>query len=1002
MPFSLTFQEPWWLVLLALVPVVWLISRRSMGALGGWRALAANLLRSAVLTGIILALAGPQWNRFSENVSVAYVLDQSESIPAEYRNEMLRYVSNNVERHRQDAKGDRAAVIVFGREAAVEVPPVEFTPGGRNIESSVDPTATNLADALAKAAATLPNSSARRVVFVTDGNENIGLAARQAQQLLRAGIGVDVVPAPTGGKQDVAVDSVAAPSTAKKDQPIEVRVVLNNQGDDPQPADGKLRIVRRAGGREETIAEETLTLPAGKSVFTFRETPSESDFFVYEARFVPEEPAEDRFLANNAATGFTDVRGKGRVLLLEDYQFPGEFDALVESLRHEGIETDVMASDRAFSSLADLQRYDSVILANVPRVAGDTGGSFVSISDEQIGMLVQNTKQLGGGLVMIGGQRSYGAGGWTGSELEKAMPVDFQIKNAKVIPVGALSLVIDKSGSMMGEKLALSLAAAREAVKMMGPRDFINVVAFDEMANTVVPLERVGDGRKALARISRIAIGGGTDVYPGMKMGYQALRQADAAVKHMIVLTDGITPPAEFDALVREMRKEKITVSAVAVGMDADRSLLARIANLGKGKFYAAPDPRAVPRIFMVETRRVATPVIRQLSPPVAPQRTADHQMLTGIDGGFPPIAGFVQTTVKENSLVEVLLRSPVPTVEKNATVLATWTYGLGKAAALTTDAGRQWATDWKSWENYEKFFSQLVRWSMRPSGEQGNYAVSTQSDGQRTQVIIDALDEDDQFINQLNLFGSVVGPGLKPISLSLEQTAPGRYMGWFDSSDPGSYFVTVSTPSGAMLRAGVNVGASREYGDFEVNLPLLERLAESVPRGGEPGKLVEVDGQLPFATEAGTKLAQELDPFRRDLPPAVTSRDIWPPLVVAACVVFLSDIFIRRVQIDFTGVKSRLAAWMTRRKVVEAPATLERLSAKKAEVRQRYQPPPSVEVDPTVVRKAVATAAKAPSKTPENKAAEPEVKPQTSEESMTSRLLAAKKAAQENRWRRD
>src|SRR5690606_11984862 len=127
---------------------------------------------------------------------------------------------------------------------------------------------------------------------------------------------------------------------------------------------------------------------------------------------------------------------------------------------------------------------------------------------------------------------------------------------------------------------------------------------------------------------------------------------------------------------------------------------------------------------------RIATPVIRELRPPLAPLQVADHQLLTGIEGGFPPLTGFVQTTVKNSSLVEVLLRSPEPSIEQNATILATWTYGLGKAAALTTDAGSLWAASWNEWENYEKFFAQLVRWSMRPGGEQGNYTVTTQSDG--------------------------------------------------------------------------------------------------------------------------------------------------------------------------------------------------------------------------------------------------------------------------------
>lgn len=284
----------------------------------------------------------------------------------------------------------------------------------------------------------------------------------------------------------------------------------------------------------------------------------------------------------------------------------------------------------------------------------------------------------------------------------------------------------------------------------------------------------------------------------------------------------------------------------------------------------------------------------------------------------------------------------------------------------------------------------------MRPAGEQGNYTIATQSTDGRTQIVIDALDDEDEFINELNLFGSVVGPDLKPVSLAVEQTAPGRYVGEFSSQDPGSYFVTVSTPDGSMLRAGVNIGASQEYGDFQVNLPLLERLANNAPEGGQPGQVIGNDEEMPFATETGAKLAEDLDPFRRDLPPSITSRDMWPPLVVAACVVFLSDIFIRRVQINISGLKGRLAGMLTRRKSVEAPVTLARLSAKKAEIRERYQPP-AVDVPPaTDVAVGKPVVAKAQATKP------PESSEKTTEETMTSRLLAAKKAVKDNRWKSD
>jgi Mg-chelatase subunit ChlD len=993
MPYYLNAQQPLWLLLAALLPVLWLVSRRSLPGLGVWRARVVFALRSLVLLAIVLALAETQWNRRSDEVTVAYLLDQSDSIPAEARRQMLEFVEENVARHRRDATGDRAAVIVFGREPAVEYPPVDFTPSGRALETIVDQTATNLEDALTKAAAVMSTDSARRIVIVSDGNENIGAAAQVAQRLMQSGIGVDVVPAPLGGGRDVLVERVATPSFAQKDRPLEVRVVLSNRGADARNAAGTLRIVRKSGGNEATIVEQHVELPPGKSAFSFRQQPDESDFYVYEARFVPDDPASDRFVANNLATGFTDVRGKGRVLLIEDHQYPGEFHALVESLRQSGLEVDVRPSDRAFSSLAELQRYDSVLLANVPRTTDLAADSFVSLSDDQIEMLVRNTKELGCGLVMLGGSRSFGAGGWAGTPLEAAMPVDFRIKNAKVVPVGALALVIDKSGSMSGEKMHLSLAAARAAIKMLGPRDFITVSAFDGQAYPVLPLERVGDGRYALGRVSQLGAGGGTNLYPGMQMASDALRTAQASVKHMIVLTDGQTPPADFVKLCLEMRKQGITVSAVAIGPDADRALLAQIAAAGGGKFYNAINPNNVPRIFMHEARRVATPVVRLLAPPRSPLVETDHEILNGIPDVPPPIAGFVQTTLKQSPLVQVLWRSPVPESGQNATVLAVWNYGVGKAVALTTDAGRQWANSWTAWPEYQKFFSQLVRWSMRPVAGSTNYLLATQSRGDKTQVIVDAISDQQRFVNELGLTGTVVGPNFESIPLTLEQTAPGRYVGEFDSTASGSYFISVATGQGPPLRAGVNVSYSREYDALSMNLPLLERLAEGVPRGGESGRLVTVVGGSPLATEAGRQLALELDPYRRDLAPAVARRDVWPLMVVLASVLFFGDVFVRRVQWDFGAIRNWAKRLVGQREALKAPPTLARLTAKKAEVRARYQPQSPVEVQQIASEtKRVA---------PVTPAEETSGEDSPAEESFTSRLLAAKRAAAAEHQRR-
>ena len=204
------------------------------------------------------------------------------------------------------------------------------------------------------------------------------------------------------------------------------------------PCRGKLRVTRRIGQLEDLLSEQDVELRPGKNVFTVGHKIEQTAVYTYQAEFVPRDPRDDGLTQNNRATAFTHVRGQGQVLLIENWQTPGEFDYLVDRLRQNQIEVTVQSpATSLFTSLAELQAYDAVILANVPRSSGDDAQSLHSFSDQQIDMLVRNTEQMGCGLMMLGGPNSYGAGGWSNTALEKAMPVDFQIKNSQCVPSGA-------------------------------------------------------------------------------------------------------------------------------------------------------------------------------------------------------------------------------------------------------------------------------------------------------------------------------------------------------------------------------------------------------------------------------------------------------------------------------------------------------------------------------------------------------------------------------------
>jgi uncharacterized membrane protein len=1017
----LVFNSPWYLLLLGLLPVMWWFSFGSLSGLGRWRRLFALAFRTLVVLLIVAALAEMQYQRTSDRLTVIYLLDQSLSIPEARRAAMIRYVNASIRDQRKGEKGDRAGVIVFGRNAEVEAPPVDFDIQlGTKIESLLDPEFTDLANGMQRAMAMFPHDAAKRIVLVSDGNQNIGDALEEARALADAGVSMDVMEVPLDRRSDVAVEKVAIPADVRQKQPFELRVVLNNssakEGEPGKPVKGRVKIVRKAGEREETLAEKSIEVAPGKRVFTLREEIEQPDFYTYEARFTADDPGGDAVAQNNLATSFTHVQGKGLVLLIEDWENPGQFDYLVEHLRNEGLEIVRQPSNRLFTSLPELQRYDTVILGNVPRTSGEDAASISSFSDEQVKMLVRNTEELGCGLIMIGGPNSFGAGGWTNSELEKAMPIDFQIKSAKVVPVGAL--VLNMHASEIPKANYWQKVICQKAIEALGPQDYCGLVYFGGNSQWLWGqskggMLRVGENRQLMLKsIDRMNIGDMPDFDPSIKAAIVGLKGCnDAANKHMILISDGDpTPPPA--STIKALKDGGITVTTVAVGSHGllGSQVLQTIATQTGGKYYVVNNANVLPKIFQREARRIARPLVFEPNPPVSPKITSRHEIVQGFEDSFPPISGFVLTNVKENSLVDVILTSPVPQERQNATILAAWTYGLGKAVAFTTDTGQRWATPWTGWENYDRFFSQMVRWSMRPTGDTGKFTVATDVQGNKTRVIVSALDKDDAFLNFQSMNGTVLGPDMQSIPLSIEQNAPGRYVGEFESGKPGSYLVTVIAGT-TTIRTGVNVGYSDEFRDRGTNEPLLKSIAELPAKKGEPGKLLP---PLPDVPEDNDKAEQSLkaqlafDPYRRDLPQAVSSQDIWPWLVLTASCVFFGDVFVRRVQVSFlwlVPVWMRFVEIVLRREHQEAaPEMMSRLRSRKAEVDQaiesrraatRFEPDAAIPIDPNAIEAAEARPISpgAPTALPPKPVAEAEP-----EDTYTSRLLKAKKQVWQDR----
>ncbi|MFO0904219.1 MAG: VWA domain-containing protein [Pirellulales bacterium] len=1020
--FEVTFDRPLYLLAFFLLPLLWMASFRSLAGLGRVRRLVALGLRTTVLAIFVLALAEIQLRWTSERLAVIYVLDQSLSIPEPQRRAMREYVSKEVRTHRKREHDDLAGVIVFGRDASIEVAPFDddIQPAAQ-FESlfQVPRDATNLAGALKLANASFPENVARRIVIVTDGNENLGDARSVAKDLAEQhGVGIDVVPVELVARAEVAVEKVTLPPDIRQSQPFEARVVVNNfaeAGGEAAPVRGRLQVLRRSGRTEEAVSEQPVELKPGKNVYSFQQKLDDPAVYTYRAVFTPEDAAGDGLTQNNEATAFTHIRGKGRVLLIEDADKPGQFEGLVQRLRTMNLEVDVQANNNLFTNLAELQAYDTVVLANVPRVSGERGDEIFSFSDEQIRMLVRNTEQLGCGLVMLGGENSFGVGGWANTEVEKALPVDCQIKNAKIQAVGALVIIFHASELADGN--GMQKLIARKSLEVLGPTDYAGAVAFGNFNSGDTWMWGAGQGglirvgankSRMLAAIDRMVPGDMPDFDPAMRLALSGFNRVKASAKHMIIISDG-DPAPPSGAIKSAFRKAGVTVSTVGVGThDApNRRLLEAVANETGGKFYDVKDPRALPAIFIREARKAARPLIKNLDgvPPVVTYR---HEMLQGVDGPLPPINGFVMTTVKDSPLVEVAIRSPDPDDPENSTILASWTYGLGRTVAFTTDAGHKWAGAWESWSHYDKLFSQMVRWSMRPLGDTGKFTVATDHRDGRVKVTITALDNNDEFLNFLSISGAALNPKLDPIDIKIEQVGPGRYVTEFPATSAGSYFVTLNPgPGYAPLLAGVNVPYSPEYRDRESNEALIDSLVALKPKDGGEGKLIE------GALRPGGKFDDmlQVDTFRHDLAKAVSSQNVWPWVMMIGMLLFFADVFVRRVHVTFEWLQPATAfikKRLLRRAEPEADdSRLERLRSRKAAVTgQLDERRAAVRFEPETPTAGASTAGAPPlvdDVTAGAGGASPAAPPPTSSgltptkedaESYTSRLLKAKQQA--------
>ncbi|MBI5366530.1 MAG: VWA domain-containing protein, partial [Planctomycetes bacterium] len=863
------FLNPLGLLLLLALPVAVLLAWKSRAGLEGVRKHLSLALRLVILLLLALSIAELQLIRESDELGVLFLLDWSESVPGDTKRAAWDYVKKASEK--LDPKKDRAGVILFGGDASVEISPARIVKLDPSPASVVQTKLTDIAAALRLALAAFPEGVQKRIVLVSDGNENKGTALDEAENARVNGARIDCLPLQVALTKEVWFDGLLVPHEVTKGESFEVKLVVNAL----KAGDATLRVFQNGA----LVVSEPVRLAEGKNVFVVPRKLEDPGFYTFEA-LVEAKNGEDSLVENNRAYGFTFIRGEPRVLYIEGDEKAAPF--LADALAAEKIKVDTVGIAGVPTSLAELTNYDSVILSNV-------GAHY--LTENQKKMFQSAVRDLGIGFVMVGGEESFGAGGYQSSPVEEALPVLMDIPQRKVLPKGALVIILHTCEIPDGNTWAKEIAIA--ALGVLSARDLFGCIVYDIAGEHWQPqLQEVGDKSRLVRMIRGVAPQDMPSFDNSLRLAYADLKKCDAMVKHLVIISDG-DPSEPAKSLVTNISGAGITVSCVGINPHSprDTDMMKTIAQTwGKGRYYEPTNYKHLPQIFVKEAAVIRKSLIaeRDFRPAVGDP----SEILRGISGAeLPPLHGYVLTTPKPKAEVHLVFPAdPKKGEEEKDPILASWRYGLGKSVAFTSDAKNRWAAEWVTWAKYSKFWAQTVRWTLRQASKT-EFRVSTQIAGGAGVVTLDAVDRQGRFVNNLDLNGRVVLPTFEGDKLAFEQVAPGRYEAKFRADEVGAYMVTLGytgedgLKGGAM--SGVSVPYAAEYRDLGTNEVLLSRIADATG-----GRVIEPEDPV----------------FVHDLPPTRIPRETWPVLMALALCLFPLDIFVRRVVIEWKDVKAATA----------------------------------------------------------------------------------------------
>jgi len=886
------FDRPWALLILGLAVLMWFMARRSLPGLGPVRGKLAGFIRFSVLALLVLALAGTHKILKNDDLNVMYLADFSKSVPLDLRRETERFI---VESTRSMKENDKATLLTFDGRTNIEQLPSNKGASGTGIHRDPPfpdgqrPDQTNISQAIRMAIACMPPDMNNRMVIISDGNQNVGDAVTEARSAKTNQLPIDVVPLPIQHGDEVVFEQMKVPPYANKHEQITLRPILRSD----RATTGEIRIYRRIGDRQEELIDlvpdgerfgQRVQLNPGRNPFLLTLPIIEARSHEFRAEFIPDDPKADVIGENNVVRAFTNVEGPPTVLFLGQADAESEDSYLVEALKREKIRVVWKGKESVSISTAALQDYSAVVLSNI---------AAENFSADEQRSLATYVRDLGGGLVMTGGDQGFGAGGWQRSPVEEVMPVRFDVDSVRQIPRGALAIVMHSCEMPNGNKWGVETAVA--ALKTLSRLDYFGVVGWGFNGfHWEVKMQQASDKDGIIRKIRAMQNADMFDYNPAMNMAYKALMATNASVRHMIIISDG-DPAAPSAGLINRMRGAKITCSTVSIFPHGSMEVgtLKRIANQTGGTYWSLSKPgdeKMLPKIFIKEARIVRRPLLRE--EPFVPQLKFQSDVLTGIGGPFPQLRGYVVTTPRKAMGVEIPLRT-----NKGDPLLAHWQCETGRSVAFTSGWWEHWGQDWTEWPSYSKLWAQAVRWCMK-QGSAANFDVRTVVEGDNVRMIIESMEDPagkvvageeggSGFGDFLQFDGRVIAPNGEAKPVRVTQVGPGQYEAVFKADQKGTWLITAGASGGpnekpVQIRTGVTMAYSPEFRDLTSNEALLREVADV-----SGGRVLSMDDVGKAAI------------FRHNLPPTISREPIWDFLLKLAIFTFLLDVAVRRIALD-------------------------------------------------------------------------------------------------------